>query len=60
MLSNERISEIHNISKVIGFNNLTYYFKGKNISTMNFIGFRSPMHIYNSIKNVNKKKNRRT
>ena len=47
-LSNERMGEIHNIGKQIDFNNLTYYFKDKNISPINFISFRGPMHIYNN------------
>ena len=40
-LSNERIGEIHNISKQIDFNNLIYYFKDENISPINLIGFRA-------------------
>ena len=52
-LSNERMGEIHNIGKQIDFNNLTYYFKNKKISPINFIGFRGPLHIYNNIKNGN-------
>ena len=47
------MGEIHNIGKQIDFNNLTYYFKNKNISPTNFIGFRGPLHIYNNIKNDN-------
>ena len=38
-LSNERIDEIHNISKEIDFNNLTYHFKGSNTAPINFIRF---------------------
>ena len=52
-LSNERISEINNISKEIDFNNLTYYFKGQAIPPINFIGFRGPLNIYKEIKNGN-------
>ena len=51
-LSNERMDEIRNIVEQVDFNNLTYYFKGKDISPINFIGFRGPMHIYNNIKIV--------
>ena len=51
-LSNERMDEIRNIVEQVDFNNLTYYFKGKDISPINFIGFRGPMHIYNNIKMV--------
>ena len=49
-LSNERIGKIYNISKEIDFKNLVYYFKNKDITPINFIGFRGPMHIYNNIK----------
>ena len=52
-LSNEGIGEIYNISKQIDFSNLTYYFEDKNITPINFIGFRGPMHIYNDIKDGN-------
>ena len=52
-LSNERIGEIHNISKEINFNNLTYHFKGWNTAPINHIGFRGPMHIFNEMKNGN-------
>ena len=45
-VSNERIGEIYNISKEIDFNNLTYRFKGSNLTPINFIDFRGPMHIY--------------
>ena len=51
-LPNEEIGEIYNISKQIDFNNLTYYFKDKSISPINFVGFRDPIHIYNNIKMV--------
>ena len=52
-LSNERIDKIYNISKQIDFNNLTYYFKNKNIRPINFVGFGGPLHIFNKIKNGN-------
>ena len=45
--------EMCNIGEQIDFNNLTYYFKGKDISPINFFGFRGPMHIYDNIKNGN-------
>ena len=48
------MGEIHNIGEQTDFNNLIYYFKGKNISPMNYIGFRGPIHNYNNIKNGNK------
>ena len=44
---------MQNIGEQINFNNLIYYFKGKNISPINFIGFKGLMHIYNNIKNDN-------
>ena len=47
------MSEMRNIGEQIDFNNLPYCFKGKNISPINFIGFRGPMHIYDNIKNGN-------
>ena len=52
-LSNERIDEIHNISKEIDFNNLTYHFKGSDTAPINFINFSGPMYIYNELKNRN-------
>ena len=52
-LSNERIDEIHNISKEIDFNNLTYHFKGSNTAPIIIIDFRGPMYIYNEIKKGN-------
>ena len=52
-LSNERISEIYNMSKQIDFNNLNYYFKDQNITTVNFISFKGSLQIYVFIKNSN-------
>ena len=46
------MSKICNVDKQIDFNNLTYCFKGKNISPINFIGFRVWKHIYNNVKMV--------
>ena len=40
-------------SKEIDFNNFVYHFKGPNITPINFIGFRGPLHIFNEIKNRN-------
>ena len=31
------------------FNNLTYYSKDQNISSINVIGFRGAIHIYNDL-----------
>ena len=44
---------MQNIGEQINFDNLIYYFKGKNISPINFTGFRGLMHIYSNIKNGN-------
>ena len=52
-LSNKRMSEIQDIAKQIDFNNLTYYLKSPNLASINFIGFRGPMYVYNEIKNGN-------
>ena len=41
------------MAKQIDFTNLTYYFKGLNLASINFTGFRGLMHIYNEIKNGN-------
>ena len=41
------------MSKQIDFNNLNYYFKDQNITTINFISFKGSLHIYNFIKNSN-------
>ena len=43
------MSKIHNLNKQIDFNNLTYYFKSKDISPINFIGFEGPLRLYISI-----------
>ena len=48
-LSNGRIGKILNMSKQIDFNNLTSYFKDKNIRSISFVGFRGLMHIHNDI-----------
>ena len=51
--SNEGIGQIYNVIKQIDFSNLTFHFKDKNISPINFVGFSGPMYIYNNIKNGN-------
>ena len=48
-LSDERLSETKYLSRQIDFDNLTYYFKRKNISPINFIGFKAPLHLYRDI-----------
>ena len=47
------MSEIQDIAKQIDFNNLTYYFKNQNLASVNFIGFRGPVHNDNVIQNGN-------
>ena len=43
------MSEIKDLSSQIDLNDLTYYFKCKSISPINFIGFRPPFHLYRDI-----------
>ena len=52
-LSNKRMDDTKDLNKQIDFNNLSYYFKNKNISPINFIGFRDPVHIFDDIRNCN-------
>ena len=52
-LSTERMGEIYSISKQIDFNDLSYYFKSKDISPINFFCFRGPLNIYENFKNGN-------
>ena len=47
------MSEIKDLSRYIDLNNLTYYFKDKRISPVNFIGFKAPLHLYEYIFNGN-------
>ena len=47
------MSEIKYLSRQINLNNLTYYFKSKSISPMNFTGFKAPLHFYGDIYNGN-------
>ena len=51
----ERMSEIKDLSKQIDLNYLTYYFKSKSISLINFIGFKAPLHLYRDRLNGNVK-----
>ena len=53
-LLNERMTEIHKISREIDYKQLIYYFKTSVISPINFIIFRGPLHIHNEIKNRDK------
>ena len=41
------------MSKQIEFNNLTYHFKNANLASINFIGFRGTLNIYENIRNGN-------
>ena len=53
------MGKIYNISKQIDFINLTYKCKDKGLDPINFIGFRGPLNIYESIKNgiyINRKR----
>ena len=52
-LSTERMGEIYSISKQIDFNDLSYYFKSKDISPINIFCFRGPLYIYENFKNGN-------
>ena len=47
------MSEIKDLSKQIDVDNLTYYFKSKSISPLNFIGFKAPLHLYRDMFNGN-------
>ena len=47
------MDEMQKIVKEIDFNNLTYSFKGPNITQINFIRVRSLLHISKEIKNGN-------
>ena len=53
--SHERMSEIKDLSRQIDLNYLTYYFKSKSISLINFIGFKAPLHFYRDRLNGNVK-----
>ena len=46
------MEEIQDLSNQIEFNNLTYYYKGKN-DPKKFIGFQGPLMFYRSIKEGN-------
>ena len=52
-LSYKRMSETNDLSKQIDLNNLTYYFRDKIISPINFIGFKAPLHLYRDIRDGN-------
>ena len=52
-LLGKKNDEIQKASKQIDFNNLVYYFKGRDIAPINFIRFIGPLHIFNEIKNGN-------
>ena len=50
-LLGERMDEIQKIVKETDFNNLTYSFKGPNITQINFIRVRSLLYVFKEIKN---------
>ena len=43
------MKQIKDLSRQIDLNNLTFYFKNKSISLINFIGFKTPLHLYRDI-----------
>ena len=45
----EKISEIKELTRQSDLNNLTYYFKNKSISPVNFIDLKAPLHLYRDI-----------
>ena len=47
----KRMDEMLEMSREINFNNLIYKFKTPGISSIHFINFKGPMHIYNQLKN---------
>ena len=47
------------MSDEIKFNNLTYHFKIPNLAPINFIAFRGQFHIYEEIKNISIKKQKK-
>ena len=44
----DKLAEIRNSSK-IGFNNLKHTFKDRNNATIDFIGFKGPLHVFKGI-----------
>ena len=48
------MGKIYNISKKIDFNNVTYEYKDKGLTPINFVGFRGLLNIYENTKNGNK------
>ena len=46
------MGEMQNLSRQINFNNLIYY-RSKTSSPMNFIGFRGPLNLHNTIHDDN-------
>ena len=49
------MDEINDLSRKIDFNNLTYCFKSKDSSPINFIGFKALLHLYRNTLNGNTK-----
>ena len=47
------MSEIKDLNRQIDHNNLTYCFKDKSISPINFIRFKAPLYICKDILNGN-------
>ena len=52
-LTTGRMNKIYNMSEEIDFNNLTYHFKCPDLPSINRVGYRGPLHIYENIRNGN-------
>ena len=48
------MTDIQKISREFDYEKLIYYFKTPGVSTIHFMRFRGPLHIYNEIKNGDK------
>ena len=47
------MSKTQYLANQINFNILTYYFTTPGLTSINFVRFKDPMHIYNVTKNDN-------
>ena len=52
ILLTKEMEEIQDLCKQVDFNDLTYYYKGKN-DPNNFVGFKALLNLYRSIKEGN-------
>ena len=48
------MTDIQKISREFDYDKLIYYSKTPGVSTIHFMKFRGPLHIYNEIKNGDK------